>query len=477
MTHDHLNWKPAHELSALIRSKEVRVADIAESLISQVNSVNPDINAFVAFDEEAIRTEAAALDAKQDAGKELGPLHGIPYSIKDMTDVEGLPTTNGLKSMRDNIATKDALVVHRLKAAGGLFAGKTNTPEMGYYGGTDNHLFGPTHNPWKQGYTAGGSSGGAAASVAAGMVPLAEGTDGAGSVRIPAAMCGLVGFKPTTGVIPSPFPFLDWAYHGPITRNVTDNALMLDVMAGHDPGSTPAARRLETSYFDEAMTDIAGLRVAWSPDLGLSQHVEPEIVEIAHTMVETLQDLGAQVFEASPRWDDPSVSMWHGIWVPGYAGMLDGIDMDTNPQDYDARLHQIKAEAETQTLGEWGRSYSSRAKMFSDWDEFMKDYDVLVSPTLASAAFPLEQFGPSWLDGKSVREELLDWLLTYPFNMLNNPAISIPAGFTEQGLPVGFQISARHWQDARVLGVARALEQASPWADKQPTFNTSSVGR
>jgi len=193
-------------------------------------------------------------------------------------------------------------------------------------------------------------------------------------------------------------------------------------------------------------------------------------------MVEALQDLGAQVFEASPRWDDPSVSMWHGIWVPGYAGMLDGIDMDTNPQDYDARLHQIKAEAETQTLGEWGRSYSSRAKMFSDWDVFMKDYDVLVSPTLASAAFPLEQFGPSWLDGKSVREVLLDWLLTYPFNMLNTPAISIPAGFTEQGLPVGFQISARHWQDAQVLGVARALEQASPWADKQPALNTSSVG-
>lgn len=470
MTHDHLNWKPAHELAALIRSKEVRVADVAESLMAHVNSVNPAINAIVTFDEEAVRAEAAALDAKQDAGEELGPLHGVPYTIKDMTDVAGLPTTDGLKALKDNVAKKDALVVHRLRNSGALFAGKTNTPEMGYYGGTDNQLFGPTHNPWKEGYTAGGSSGGAAASVAAGMVPLAEGTDGAGSVRIPAAMCGVVGFKPTTGVVPSPFPFLDWAYHGPITRNVTDNALMLDVIAGHHPGATPAARRLETSFLDEAMTDVSGLRVAWSPDLGLGKHVDPEVCRIAYTMVEALRDLGARVSEATPRWEDPSLAMWHGIWVPGYAGMLHGIDMDSNPEDFDERLHKIKVEAESTSLGEWGRSHVIRSKLFADWNIFMQDYDLLVSPTLASAAFPLDRFAPTWLDGKSVREEILDWLLTYPFNMLNNPAISIPAGFTKQGLPVGFQISARHWEDARVLGAARALEQASPWNDPRPAL-------
>lgn len=470
MNNEHLNWKPAHEIAELIRNKEIRVMDVAEALISQVTAVNPSINAIVAFDEESIRAEASALDAKQDAGEELGPLHGVPYTIKDMTDVAGVPTTNGLKSLKNNVAQQDALLVHRLRNAGGLFAGKTNTPEMGYYGGTDNQLFGPTHNPWKEGYTAGGSSGGAAASVAAGMVPLAEGTDGAGSVRIPASLCGVVGFKPTTGVIPSPFPFLDWAYHGPITRNVMDNAMMLDVIAGHDPGATPAARRLETSFLDDSMTDVSGLRVAWSPDLGLGKYIDPEVSEISYTMVEVLRDLGAHVSEATPPWDDPSLAMWHGIWVPGYAGMLQGIDMDTNPEDFDERLHEIKAEAESTNLAEWGRSHVSRAKLFADWDTFMRDYDLLVSPTLASAAFPLSQFAPSWVNGKSVREEILDWLLTYPFNMLNNPAISIPAGFTQQGLPVGFQISARHWEDARVLGVARALEKAAPWNDQKPTL-------
>lgn len=467
MTHDDLNWKPAHELAALIRNKEVRVTDVAETLISSVTSVNPAINAMVTFDPETIREEAATLDAKQDAGEDLGPLHGVPYSIKDMTDVAGLPTTDGLKVLKDNTAEKNALVVRRLKEAGGLFAGKTNTPEMGYYGGTDNHLFGPTHNPWKQGYTAGGSSGGAAASVAAGMVPLAEGSDGAGSVRIPAAMCGVVGFKPTTGVVPAPFPFLDWAYHGPLTRNVTDNALMLDVMAGHDPGATPAARRVETSYLDASSPNVAGLRVAWSPDLGLGQHVDSEVIDVASAMVGALEELGAHVTDASPQWQNPSVAMWNGIWLPGIGGgMLHGIDLDSD--EADERLRQIKAETASKSLADWGVSYLDRAALFAAWDTFMKDFDLLVSPTLASAAFPLEQFAPSWLDGKSIREEILDWLLTYPFNMLNNPAITIPAGFTAQGTPVGLQISARHWEDARVLGAALALEGARPWAGHRP---------
>ncbi|NLE97355.1 MAG: amidase, partial [Propionibacterium sp.] len=362
------------------------------------------------------------------------------------------------------------IVVRKLKDAGGLFAGKTNTPEMGYYGGTDNHLFGPTHNPWKHGYTAGGSSGGSAAAVAAGMVPLAEGSDGAGSVRIPAAMCGVVGLKPTTGVIPAPFAFIDWAYNGPLTRTVQDNALMLDAMSGHELGATPSARRIEETFVDDNVQDLRGLRVAWSPDLGLGQHVDPEVLQMAYGMVEALRELGADVAEASPAWENPSKAMWHGIWVPAYGGMLSGIDMESDPGSYDERLRKIKAEAQAENLAQWGVSLLARGGMFAAWHEFMNDYDVLVSPTLASAPFPLSQFAPEWLEGKSVREEVLDWLLTYPFNMLNNPAITIPAGFTKDGGPVGFQISARHWEDARVLGVASALEAARPWAEERPTF-------
>lgn len=468
MSNDDLAWMPAVELAAKIRGREVRVADVAEALISRVEELNPALNAIVTFAPEDIRAEAAALDARQDAGEELGPIHGVPYTIKDMTDVAGLPTTDGLPALKDNIAMKDALVVSRLKKAGGLFAGKTNTPEMGYYGGTDNHLFGPTHNPWKHGYTAGGSSGGAAAAVAAGLCQLAEGTDGAGSVRIPAAMCGVVGFKPTTGVIPPPFPFLDWAYHGPITRTVTDNALMLDVMAGHDAGSFPGARRVEQSYAAAATPEVRGLRVAWSDDLGLNVHVDSEVVSVARAMADVLSDLGAHVTEAAPGWQNPSEAMWQNIWVPGYAGLLAGLDMETSPEQFDERLHSIKAEGQRLQLSAWGSSYMERAELFAVWNTFMQDYDLLLSPTLASAAFPLEDFAPSWLSGASLREEVLDWLLTYPFNMINNPALTIPAGSTSDGRPIGLQISGRHWDDARVLGAGRALEDARPWAHRKP---------
>lgn len=472
MSNDDLNWIPAVELARMIHDKEVRAKDVAEAVIARIENVNPALNAYVYFDPASICAEAAALDARQDAGEALGPLHGVPYSIKDMTDVAGLPTTDGLKPLKDNIASKDAVVVTRLKNAGGLFLGKTNLPEMAYYGGTDNHLFGPTHNPWKHGYTAGGSSGGAAAAVAAGLGQLAEGTDGAGSIRIPSAMCGVVGLKPTTGVIPAPLPFLDWAYHGPITRTVGDNALMLDALAGYASAITPSVPRVEASYLQAMSADVRGLRVAWSPDLALGVHVDPEVIAAAYQMVETLRDLGAHVTEGAPDWPNPSEAMWYGIWVPAFSGLLAGIDMDTNPQDFDEQVRQIKIEARNNNLAAWGKSFVTRTELLASWDAFMADYDILVSPTLASAAFPLDQFAPSWLQGASLREQLLDWLLTYPFNMLNNPALTIPAGFTPDGRPVGFQIAARHWQDARVLGIGRALEQARPWADRRPNVQT-----
>ncbi|WP_081683074.1 amidase [Marmoricola sp. URHB0036] len=468
MNSNGLAWTPAYELASLIRRKELSVPEIAESLIEHVANVNPKLNAIVSFDPDAIRADATRLDSLQETGGSLGPIHGVPYTIKDMTDVAGLPTTSGLLSRKNHRASQDAVVVSRLKEAGGLFLGKTNVPEMSYYGGTDNHLFGVTHNPWKHGRTAGGSSGGAAAAVAAGMGQLAQGSDGCGSIRIPAAMCGVVGLKPTTGVTPSPSPLLDWSYDGPITRTVADNALMLDVMAGPHTGTFPSAHRVESSYFNAALPDIKGLRVAWSADLGLGVHVDPEVARIARGMADTLADLGADVTEAAPAWENASIAMWEGLWVPAYAGLLSHVDIASRPGDYDERLREIKAQGERLPLAAWGTAYMQRVNLYAHWDDFMTDFDILVSPTLASAAFPVDQFAPSWLEGASLREELLDWLLTYPFNMINNPAISIPAGFTDNGCPVGLQISARHWEDARILGVARTLEEARPWAAQKP---------
>ncbi|HZZ51145.1 MAG TPA: amidase [Pseudonocardia sp.] len=468
---DEITWLPATELARFVRAKELSPDEVAEAAIERVERINPGINAIVAFDADQVRRDAAELSASVARGDELGPLHGVPFTIKDLTDVAGLPTTFGMVPMKDNIALADAVIVRRLRAAGGLFLGKTNTPESGYYGGTDNHLFGPTHNPWKQGYSAGGSSGGAAAGVAAGLSPLAEGSDGAGSVRIPAALCGVVGLKPTTGVIPQTIlagRYYTWAYHGPITRTVADNALMLDVTAGPDHADPLSIERPESSFVQAALGDIRGLRVAFSADLGLGCHVDPEVLAVCREVLPVLEELGVTVTEATPGWGDASEAMWHGIWVPGFASEHDLFDWDALRGQVDDNLIELMREGERLTGVQLGRAEVFRGAMWDTWTRFMDDYDVLVSPTLCSATIPLDQFAPEWLAGSSLREQLLDWFLTYPYNMLNNPAVTLPAGFTADGRPVGLQVAARHRRDALVLRVAANVEQARPWADRRP---------
>lgn len=471
-THDDLAWRTATDLAEAVRSRSLRVTEIAEAMIARVEQINPQLNAIIHFDAEQVRADAARLDAAVAAGDELGPLHGVPFTIKDLTAQEGLPLTFGMVPLRDNVATEDAPLVERMRAAGGLFLGRTNTPESGYYGGTDNHLFGATHNPWKHGHSAGGSSGGAAAAVAAGLGPLAEGSDGAGSVRIPAALCGVVGLKPSTGLVPQTIlagRYYEWAYHGPITRTVADCALMLDVVSGpddRDPMSYPETTRVS---FSEAIgdTDVRGLRVAYSPDLGLG-HVDPEVAEVCREAVDRLAGAGATVTEATPEWGDPEPAMWHGIWVPGFASEHDMLDWDAQRGQVDDNLITLIREGEELTGVDVGRADAFRGQMWDVFARFMRDYDVLISPTLASATYPLEQFAPSWLEGESLRRQLLGWLLTYPFNMMTTPALTVPAGETSDGRPVGLQIAGGHHADATVLRVGAAMETINPWADRFP---------
>lgn len=470
---DELRWMSATELAAQVRSGALSPTEIAAAVLDRVERVNPDLNAIIHIDRDQVVRDAAELTAAVARGDELGPLHGVPYTIKDLTNVAGLPTTFGMVPLKDNTATDDAVLVRRMREAGGLFLGKTNTPESGYYGGTDNHLFGPTHNPWKHGHSAGGSSGGAAAAVAAGLGPLAEGSDGAGSVRIPASLCGVVGLKPTTGVVPQTIlagRYYNWAYHGPITRTVADNALMLDVVAGPDHADPLSIPRVEQSYVAATAGGISGLRVAFSPDLGLGCHVDPEVLAVCREVLPVLEGLGAGVTDATPGWGAASEAMWNGIWVPGFASEHDLLDWESLHGQVDDNLIALMREGEQLTGVDVGRADVFRGAMWDTWTRFMDDYDVLVSPTLCSATIPLDRFAPEWLDGASLREQLLDWLLTYPYNMLNNPAITIPAGFTADGRPVGLQIAARHHQDALLLRVASNVEQARPWADRRPAL-------
>jgi Asp-tRNA(Asn)/Glu-tRNA(Gln) amidotransferase A subunit family amidase len=469
---DELCFLPAVELARAVRQNRLSPVEIAEAFIARVERVNPDLNALIHFDPDQVRADARELERAQQGSTPLGSLHGVPYTIKDLTAMKDLPLTFGMVPLKDNIAEVDAAVVTGLRGAGGLFLGKTNTPESGYYGGTDNHLFGPTHNPWKHGHTTGGSSGGAAAAVAAGLGPLAEGSDGAGSIRIPSAMCGVVGLKPSLGRVPQTVlqgRFYNWAFHGPITRTVADNALMLDVLAGAsmtDPMTLPDPA---DSFVQAIEGDIRGWRVAYSPDLGLGD-VDPEVADIVHEAASAFEELGAHVAEATPPWENPEQPMWHGIWVPAFASEHDLLDWDQLHGQVDENLIELIHEGEQVTALDIGRADAFRGRMWDGYAAFMADYDILVSPTLATAAFPHGRFAPEWLDGESLQRQLLGWLLTYPYNMLTVPAITVPAGFTADGRPVGLQIGGKLHADAAVLRAAACFEAARPWADRRPAL-------
>ena len=318
---DELCYAGALELAERVRARDVSPLEIAEAHLDRIARLNPELNAFVYHDADKVRADAQALTAALDGDEPLGPLHGVPYSIKELTSMDGLPLTFCMIPLKDNVGTRDAAVARRMREAGGLFLGKTNSPESGYYGGTDNHLFGPTHNAWAQGLTAGGSSGGAAAAVASGLGPLAEGSDGAGSVRIPASLNGVVGLKPSVGRIPQTVlagRHHSWAFHGPITRTVAEAGLMMDVVAGPDREDPMTLPDSSGGFHAATQQDVSGLRIAWSPDLGFGDP-DPEVAAICERAALAFEELGCTVVQANPGWDDPEEAMWDGIWLPGFA--------------------------------------------------------------------------------------------------------------------------------------------------------------
>lgn len=362
-TSEELCWLPATEIASQTRSGRLSPMDVAEAAVDRLETVNTTRNALVHFDRDQVLRDTARLTEQQRGTEPLGSLHGVPFTIKDLTAVTGIPLTFGLRPMADSIGDHDAVVMSRLRQAGGLFLGKTNTPESGYYGGTDNHLFGATtHNPWKHGYTAGGSSGGAATAVAAGLGPLAEGSDGAGSIRIPSSLCGVVGLKPSMGRVPQtilPGRYFSWLYHGPITRTVGDNALMLDGLSGPD-STDPLSSPPDSSDFASALhRDIPGWRIAWSPDLGFGQ-VSSEVLAACRDAVSVFEELGATVVEATPAWGDPEEAMWHGIWIPGFASERDLLDWDSLHGHVDNNLIELMHEGDRVRATDVGRADAFR---------------------------------------------------------------------------------------------------------------------
>src|SRR5438552_4688994 len=452
----------------LIRRRELSPVEITRAVVDRIERLNGRLGAYVLVHAERALKQAHQAEQSVMAAEPLGPLHGVPLSIKDNHWTAGDRTTSGSRLLADFVPPEDSPSVARLRAAGAIFVGRTNLPEFAWRGSTDNPLFGESRNPWDLTRTPGGSTGGGAAAVAAGLGPLALGSDGAGSIRIPASFCGLVGLKPTFGRVPM-YPAAGGnelvAHVCPLARTVRDAALMMNVIARYDRRDPFALPDDGVDYLAACEAPLGGapLRIAWSANLGFAP-VESETREIVASAARAFEDIGVKVEEISPDLGDPS---W--ILRTLYGGAQAGAHA-ARPPEQKARMDPgLVAYAEASaslSVAEYLKAVAARQAMVDVLRRFFERYDLLLTPTLCLPAFPLGIIGPREVAGREVTH--LGWTLCYPFNYSGQPAISIPAGWTTNGLPVGIQIVGRRLEDAQVLRVAAAFEMVRPWAARRP---------
>jgi len=447
-----------HELTAVqllegYRTRAFSPVEVAASVMQRIEERNPQLNAFNLVSNH-VNEEAKASEARWLSGMPKGLLDGVPVSIKDIILTRGWPTLRGSKTVDPKGPwNDDAPVTARLREHGALLLGKTTTPEFGWKGVTDSPLTGITRNPWNPAKTPGGSSGGAAAAVAAGMGPLAVGTDGGGSIRIPCSFTGLFGIKASFGRVPAwPLsPFGTVAHVGPITKSTADAALMLNVLAQPDARDWHALPYEPRDYRAGLEDGIRDLRIAYSSNLGYAD-VDPEVAGIVRSAIGVFTDLGARVEERHPGFENAG-PIFQTHWFSGAAALIRTVK-DTKPVD--RGLLEVAAQGAKIGAAELMDAQMKRAALGLHMNLFHRDYDLLVTPTLAVAAFDVGQETP-------VKGRWTDWTpFTYPFNLTGQPAASIPCGFTKGGLPVGLQIVGPRFADALVLRAARAFEIVRP---------------
>jgi len=459
-TGTEIAWLSAAELARLYAARELSPVEVAEYALGRIDARDAGLNAFCHLDAAVTMAMAEESEARWLAGEALSPLDGVPVAIKDLCLTRGWPTLKGSRTIDPRGPwMEDAPAVARLREAGCVFVGKTTTPEFGHKGVTDSPLTGITRNPWNPKLTPGGSSGGSAAAVAAGFAPLALGTDGGGSVRIPAAFTGTVGMKAHAGRVPAwpPSAYGLLAHTGPHARTVHDTALMLDVIAqpdARDPFGLPPAASSFAAGLDGS---VKGLRIAFSPRLGYAQRVDPAVAAIVAAAVRRVEAMGAIVEEADPGIDDPVMTFWM-IWTSGAYTMLRHLDAEGRAL-LDPSLQEVLAWGEKWSVPDAiAATHFQKAEHASRLRRFMEGYDLLVCPTVATVPFAVGQNAPLGPDGKP-------WAFWSPFTMAFNlsgqPAISVNAGFTADGLPVGLQIAGRWYDDSGVLRAAAAFERAT----------------
>ena len=451
----------ATELLAAYRAKTLSPVEATRAVLARIAELNPVLNCFNLVDAKSALEAARASEARWAKGAPMGPLDGVPTSIKDIILTRGWPTLRGSKTVDPaGPWNEDAPVVARLREAGAVLVGKTTTPEFGWKGVTDSPLTGITRNPWNPKKTPGGSSGGSAAAVAAGMGPLTVGTDGGGSIRIPCGFTGLFGLKPSFGRVPAwPLsPFGTVAHLGPMTRTVTDAALMLNVLAQPDARDWTALPYDKRDYLAGLEDGVQGLRIAYSPRLGYAR-VDKEIAALVKSAVEVFANLGAKVEEADPGFED-QLDTFTLHWFPGAATVVRSIPA-AKRKHMDPGLLEVARQGEKITMHQYQDAVAKRGALGVLMNRFHQKYDLLLTPTLPVPAFDAGKEFP----GAGGKRRWTDWTpFSYPFNLTQQPAASIPCGLTKAGLPAGLHIVGPKYGDAQVLRAARAFEEVRPIA-------------
>ncbi|WP_235037620.1 MULTISPECIES: amidase [unclassified Novosphingobium] len=472
---DDLSLLPASRQAQLIRDRQVSPVEVMDAVLFRIEAQEPVLHAFCIVAGEQARGAAREAEAAVMRGDPLGALHGVPISIKDLICTADMPTVSGSRAYEGFVPEDDDVCVERVRRAGAIVIGKTNTPEFGYAGAGKNAVFPTTANPWNPAMTSGGSSAGSAAAVASGMGSLTIGSDGGGSIRGPASFCGLFGLKPSFGRVPA-WPGCRDPRHpgvsswesvehlGPLTRTVEDAALLMSVIAGPDARDWHSLPAGDVDWLAAPAAPLGPLRIAYTPDFGFSV-VDPEVRAITAAAAQVFaSDLGCVVVEDTPPLQKDMFDLFltvimrdsdlRGLRALADRGLIHLPDLlmmlerDWSAQDFtDAAMR--------------------RQAVCNRLARFMQGYDLLLTPTVSSAAFPVEHFNPVSVAGMPA-EQANPSPFTYPFNWTGQPAASVPAGFTAAGLPVGLQIVGRHVADATVLAAAAAFEQARPWAHLWP---------
>jgi ureidomalonase len=462
--------RDAREISALVERREVSCVEVVAAHLDRIERCNPAVNAVIALrDRDAVLAEAAQRDAQLARGERAGWLHGLPVAVKDLAEVAGLPWTGGSPVYRDRVGAVDELFVRRMKQAGAIVVGKTNTPELGFGSQTYNPVHGPTRNPYDLTRTPGGSSGGAAAALALRMLPVADGSDYMGSLRNPAAFCNVWGMRPSTGRVPKAGFVAQLSEIGPMGRTVGDVAALLAVLAGPDPGHLMGRTEDPSVFAGPLDADVAGTRVAWVGDLGGRLAFEPGVLELGRAAAGVLESLGCVVEEALPEQDLDELWSTALVWRGWNALELEPLYAD--PATRELLKPEIVWEIENGlrlTALDVTRALAARQRWLDVLAGFFDRFDVVVAPSAQVFPFDVGTPWPAEIDGRPM-DTYHRWMETVaPWSLAGTPALGMPAGFDARGLPTGVQLIGRPGADLQVLQLGRAYEQATQWVQRVP---------